>query len=112
MRTPTINGPTNGGVYVNGVTHALTLTVPADTTMRTLRVYLSQYQSTGALAAHLSDGSASDFSTTISASSNVYTRYTFVYRASSAAQTLLVTWTLQNDSSGNGSVDVLAATLY
>lgn len=112
--TPTSNGPTNAGVYVKGVGNAITLTVPADRTARTLRVYLSNFESVAALTAHLSDGSAPDFGASVnSGGGNSYTRYTLAFRAGSAGQTLQITWTLQTDNGGGyASVDVLAATLY
>jgi hypothetical protein len=111
--TPTANASTKGGVYVNGVDRAITLTVPADTTTRTLRVYLTHYQSTAQLVAHLSDGSAADSSTILTTGANSYYRVTVLFRAASPGQTLTLTWTERNDTGGGfGSVDLLGATVY
>lgn len=110
--TPTASVTTNSGIFMRGVNSAFSITVPADTTTRTLSVYLSQYHSTATLLAHLSDGAAPDFSmkTTIGLS-NVYHRYTITFRASHPGQTLRVSWTLTTDA-GNGTVDLMAATYY
>jgi hypothetical protein len=99
------------GVYVHGANSAITFTVPADTTSRSLRLYLTHFNSTARLVAHLSDGSAPDFTGTVTTGVNTYYRVTLTFRAASAGQTLTVGWTLQNDA-GNGSVDALAATLF
>lgn len=109
--TPTPKANTTSGVYVNGANSALTISAPADKTTRTLRLYLTHYNSTARLVAHLSDGSAADYTATLTTGANSYYRVTLSYRAASAGQTLKVGWTLQNDA-GGGSVDALAATLY
>jgi hypothetical protein len=110
--TPTANAQTNSGVWVGNPGDVLTVTVPADTTTRTLRLYLTSYHSTGILRAHLSDGSATDFMTAVTVTGNVYNRYTFTFRAAYTAQTLTVTWALQSTAGAGASVDIMAATLY
>ncbi len=109
---PTAAATTHSGIYISGVNHAFTVSVPADaTTTRTLLLYVTNYHSTAALHAHLSDASAADFAATATAVNNVYTLYSFAYRARSAGATLQVTWTLQTAQDGSASVDVLAAAL-
>jgi hypothetical protein len=112
--TPVANASTKGGVYLNGVDHAITLTVPADTTTHTLRAYLTHYQSTAQLVAHLSDGSAPDSAMTLTTGgANTYYRMTVVFRAASPGQTLTLTWSERADTGGGfGSVDLLGATVY
>jgi hypothetical protein len=110
--TPTASGNTTSGVYINGVGSSLSVAVPADATTRTLRLYLSQYQSTCKLVAHLSDGSAPDYTMTNSiGNTNVYHRYTLSFRSSRPGETLTVTWTLTSDA-GGGDVDLMAATYF
>ena len=67
------------------------------------------WYSAGTLTAHLSDGSAADFTDVSSSANGQFDRnYTLTYSARSAAQTLTVTWTL---TSGNGNVTLNAAAL-
>ncbi len=109
--TPTPKANTSSGVYVHGTNSVITVSVPATTTTRTLRLYLTNFNSTGRLVAHLSDGSAADYTQTLPTGPNSYYRVTLTFHAASAGQTLTVAWTLQSDA-GNGSVDALAATLF
>lgn len=98
------------GVYINKNGGGFTFTVPASTTPATLRLYLVVYDGTGSFNASLSDGSAASFSDTITTANlqAVYARYTLVFRAAAAAQTLTATFTIGNA----GTVDVQAATLF
>lgn len=100
------NGTPNG-VYVLGTGKGFTITAPADTTARTLRLYLN-VGGAAALTAHLSDSSAPDYSDSQTNPNNgAVWLYTLRYAARSSGQTLGVTWTL---SSGTG-VSLVAATL-
>ena len=57
--------------------------MPADTALRTLKVYVGAWQTQGQMAAHLSDGSAADYvDTSLSNSAGVTTLgvYTLGYR--------------------------------
>ena len=110
--TPTANEPgTHSGVYIIGVGNGFDLSVPADTTLRTLRLYLTQYRSVGVLHAQLSDGSAvSQFDT--QSGTNIYHQYTIQYSASQPGESLQVTWTVQSFVGGTGTVDFLAATWF
>ena len=109
--TPTRSATnTDTGVYVSGLNRGFQIETPADTTSRTLRVYVGLWQSKAKMVVHLSDGSAPDYVDTALAdadgSSTVV--YTFTYRAGSSGQKLTVTYT-QNASGGN--VTLLAATM-
>jgi hypothetical protein len=101
----------HGGIYLSTVGDAFTITVPADTEARTLHLYLTNYESTASLRAHLSDGSAADYTDMQTVTNNIYYRYTFVYRAASAGQTLTIGWTLNAQTTAFGSIDLLAASL-
>ncbi len=108
--TPTATANSNDGTYLNNQGNAYTITVPASTTTRTLKLYVLVFQSTCTLNAHLSDSSATDYTNAQTSGGGSYQVYTLVYRSASASQTLTVTWTFTNDAN-NGSVDLLAATL-
>lgn len=110
--TPTASASTTSGVFTTGAGSSFTLTIPADAKTRTVRLYLTQYQSTCALKAHLSDGSAADFAMSTSiGGTNVYHQYTLNFRASHPGQTLTVSWTMTTDA-GSGTIDLLAATYF
>ncbi|HEY1585849.1 MAG TPA: hypothetical protein VGH63_09200 [Polyangia bacterium] len=101
------------GVYTTGNGTGFRITVPADLTTRTLRLYCGGQMSSATVTAHLSDGSAADYTTTTMAGAgDTGTQFertvTLVYHAVSAAQTLVVTWA---QSSAGGYVHVHSATL-
>jgi hypothetical protein len=95
----------------------MSFTVPADTTTRTLKIYVgtsvggSAAFSNGKLTASLSDGAAIPYTdTSVSGGvNNGLATYTIVYKAASAAQTLTIQW-LNNTSIGQ-NVTIFAATL-
>jgi len=106
---PTASEPdTHSGLWLNGVGHGYQFDVAADTTERTLRVYVSGIEGAGCkLTASLSDGSAPDY---VSDSFNGNLAfgwapvpggfsgvYTLKYRAGSAGQHLRVTWQLDSE---------------
>ncbi|MEO8368200.1 MAG: M23 family metallopeptidase, partial [Candidatus Solibacter sp.] len=111
--TPTVSATnTTTGLYVPGQGKGFQITVPADTTPRTLKVYLGAWRTQGQLVAHLSDASAADYAdTSLNNSAGVTTVgvYTLTYAAASAGQTLTVTY-IQNTAT-NGNVAIQAATL-
>ena len=86
------------GVYKNGDGEGFSITVPADTATRTLRLYSGgQSPSTTKVVAHLSDGSAADYTaSTMFGSGDTGAQYermvTLTYRAGSSGQTLRVDW--------------------
>jgi len=59
--TQVASGSSISGVFIVGIGNGFRITVPADTTTRTLSVYVGGWSSTGKLTAHLSDGSAADY---------------------------------------------------
>ena len=108
--TPTVTGASlHSGIYTNGVGAGFLVTVPADTTTRTLNIYAGGWSSRGAIYAHLSDGSAPDVTDTAFSGGGHYGAvYTLTYHAASANQTLTVQWT---QFSGGGNVEFQAAAL-
>jgi hypothetical protein len=107
--TPNVAGANPSGVYIAGVGNGFAITAPADTTTRTLAVYVGGWWSAGKLTAHLSNGTAADYvDTSLSGSGQYNGVYTLTYRAPSAGQQLSVTWT---QSSGLGNVTLQGAAL-
>lgn len=90
-------------------------TAPADTTLRTLKVYAGVWKARGKLVARLSDGSAPVYINT-EANDTAGGRYeriyefTLVYKAAKAGQTLTIEWTLETNH-GNGDISLGAAAL-
>src|SRR6266545_4794428 len=107
--TVTVCNSSTGGVYLNGTSNGFLITVPADTTSRTLKLYVGGSNSRGMLTAHLSDGSAQDLADTGFSSTGQYdVVYTIDYHAASPGEQLSVMWTL---FSGSGNVRLQAAAL-
>lgn len=102
----TPNGYYNGG----GTGDGFIFTAPADTTTRTLTVYVGGWESGGTLTASLSDKSAATYtnSSLVNTSGSYYGVYTLTYHASTSGQLLTVTWTMNQ---GSGNVTIQAATL-
>jgi hypothetical protein len=112
--TPTASATnTTTGVYILGVGNGLQITAPADTTQRTLTVYVDAYNAQGKMVAHLSDTSSPDYvnSSLNSVSVTSQGAYTFVYKAASAGQTLTITFTGIANNGSSGNVALEAATL-
>ena len=110
--TPTTSATNSStGLYVSGQGNGFQITAPADTTQRTLSVYVGVWSAQGQIVAHLSDGSAADYVDTSLNNPSATTPglYTFTYRAGSSGQTLTVTFTQVNNTIGN--VTLQAATL-
>src|SRR5207342_3505543 len=97
------------GIYITGVGKGFQITVPADLTQRTLKVYAGGWTSGGTLTASLSDGSAPSYvNSSFSASGRYDIVYTLSYKAASAGKLLTVKWV---QASGTGNVALQAATL-
>ncbi len=94
------------GIAVSGAGAGFSLTAPADTATRILRVYAGTAGTTGVLRASLSDGSARPY-TGAPLQADAEGVYTLVYRAASANQRLTVTYT----ATGHGMATLQAATL-
>lgn len=107
---------TTTGVWAYGtpqIGSGFRITAPADTTSRTLKVYVGAYAARGKLEAFLSDGSAAGYTNTalfntMNGPSGVFT---LNYAAASAGQTLIVRWTLSNPFQPNGNVTLQAAAM-
>jgi hypothetical protein len=96
------------------VTNGFTFSVPADTTQRTLRVYVSLYGVRGLFQAYLTDFSAPAFADTSldSIFGNDYGIVTLNYAAASSGQNLIVRYTIQQAYDETyGNVSLQAATL-
>jgi hypothetical protein len=108
---PTASGSSTAGVMVSGSGKGVQIVAPADTSSRTLMIYLGAQNAIGTLTAHLSDGSAADYTTTLSGSkSRTGGVVTLTYQAKAAGQTLIVTWK-QTSGGGSGNVSLQAAAL-
>jgi hypothetical protein len=94
--TPT-SSATNSqtGVYTNGVGSGFRITVPADNTLRTLRIWAGGQQSMTTVTAHLTDGSFADYTKTGGdPSQNYQSLITLTYRATTPCM-LRVDWTVK-----------------
>ena len=112
--TPTSSdGGDDGYLWANNNTGVgYSFTVPAGTSQQTLNVYLGGYSSGSTLTAHLSDGSAADYSVTLSNSGHYNNLVTITYNAASANQKLTITYVKsQNINGAGGSADLIAAWL-
>lgn len=113
--TPTAaaNG-TPTGVYVAGLANGFTLTAPADTNLRQLRLYVGAYAADAQFQAYLSDFSAPAYSDIApgAVAANSYQMYTIDYQAASSGQQLTVVYRAQNLFDPlYGNVTLQAATL-
>ncbi|MEQ1762822.1 MAG: peptidoglycan DD-metalloendopeptidase family protein [Pyrinomonadaceae bacterium] len=104
---------TTTGVYVIGLNNGFQLTVPADTTQRTLKVYVGLWAAGGKLEASLSDNSSPAYTDTslINTSDTANGIYTLNYQAASNGQTLTVKWTVDSIANAWSNVTLQAATL-
>jgi hypothetical protein len=108
---------TTTGVWAYGVPNIGTgfeLSVPADTTMRTLKVYVGAFAAKGRFEASLSDMSAADYldSSLSNMRNGPSAVYALQYAANSAGQTLRIRYTLELPMGGLvGNVTLQAAAL-
>jgi hypothetical protein len=102
----------NNYIYDNGTLGTgWTFAVPASTTSRTLYVLAGGYATSSTITAHLSDGSASNYTATESGSALYRNLFAITYQAASASQTLTITFDLTTQTSSGGSADLAAAWL-
>jgi hypothetical protein len=103
----------DSGLWVMGVGNGYQITVPADTTTRTLKVYVGVCFTRGQFEAALSDASAPAYldASLIDQAATTNGVYTLVYRAASSGQTLTVRWTETQTFNFWGNVTFQAATL-
>jgi len=99
-----------GFYFSNGSgNNAFTITAPADSTTRVLKIYAGTNSGTGYLTATLSDGSAPTYtSATLGSSAN--SEYTLTYKAGSAGQTLTVLWVAVSGQVTIQSADLAVST--
>ena len=107
--TPTVSlSGTKTGIYFTGSGNGYQLTVPADTTERTFKIYLGSAKARGRFEASLSDGSVSPYVTYVENFTGVIDRViTIKYRAA-ASVNLIVKYTLEGSS---GNITLQATTL-
>jgi hypothetical protein len=111
--TPTVNAvATTTGIYVVGGGNDFFITVPADTTTRTLKLYVGGWMSYGGFDAYLSDSSAAEYTdySFFNTNASYNAVYTITYKAGAANQNLTVVWWVAGGPSG-GNVTLQAATL-
>jgi hypothetical protein len=108
--TPTVSATNDfNGAFTYTVGRGFSLTAPADTTSRKLILHVGGWNSAGKLTAHLSDGSAVDYTNTTTGSTGQYDgNYTLIYNAANSGQTLTVTWTIASGTTGHVSLDAAA----
>ncbi len=115
--TPTASvTSTPTGVWAYGVptrNSGFQFTVPADTTLRILKVYVGAFAAHGNFGAALSDNSASAYSdaTLANMGNGPSGVYSINYAAQSAGQTLTIKWTLTMATRPDGNVTLQAAAL-
>jgi hypothetical protein len=100
------------GIFVADTGNGFTITVPASTTPRTLKLYLSSYATTSTLVGHLSDGSAPDYTDVKTIGNTLtYLSYALTYKSASATGSLTVTWYITS-AVGSNAISLLGATLF
>ena len=99
------------GIYVNNDENGFEISVPADTTVKTLKVYVGAYASQMHFEAALSDNSAPEYvdESFQNASDGPNRAYVLNFAAGSAGQKLVVRYWVIN--SGGGNVTLQAAAL-
>jgi len=94
--TPTLSAnSTTTGIFVYGSSNGFQLSLPADRTIKRLKLYVGLFGATSTMEAGLSDFSAAPYvdSTLSSVFGNAYGVYTIHYAAASAGQTLKIRYT-------------------
>ena len=109
-----VTSATNSGsaIYIPGLNKGFEINVPADTTSRTLKVYVGVYAAQGKFEASLSDASAAMITDTsvINQTGSSNQVYTITYNAATGGQSLKVRWTAAAIYR-HGNVILQAATL-
>ena len=113
--TPKVSGSMYKGLFVAGLNNGFQLTVPAGTTLQTLKVYVGVTNAQGMFTATLSDNSATPYtdSSLNIASGTTLGVYTIAYQAASSGQTLTISFIVQTHPPNVTSRVILqAATLH
>lgn len=101
------------GLYTSGLGNGFKITVPADVTSRTVKVYVGVYNAQGRFTATLSDNSAPAYTdSTLTASGDTSSNgvYTITYKAGSSSQNLTLTFIVLQDN-GSGNVTLQSVTM-
>ncbi|MEK6281680.1 MAG: Ig-like domain-containing protein [Acidobacteriota bacterium] len=114
--TPTLSASsTQTGVNTNGVVgNGFEINMPADTNLKSLKLYVGAWYAQGKLEATVSDGSAPAFINTAlnNNAGGTFGLYTINYKAGSPGQTLKVRYTILNQYfAPNGNIALKAAML-
>ncbi|HEX8723264.1 MAG TPA: Ig-like domain-containing protein [Pyrinomonadaceae bacterium] len=111
--TPSVTSTATAAVMPTGVGNGFEFTVPADTNLRTLKVFVGVWDAKAKLEAFLSDGSAPAYadSSLDNRTARSQAVYTVAFRAASAGQTLRVRYTTLADYVPNNNLLLEAATL-
>jgi len=97
------------GLFIFGTGNGFSITVPAATTSRVLRLHVGGWFSSGRLTATLSDGSVTPFAEDVAYQGGQYNRdYVLSYSSPNPGQSIVVTWTM---TGGSGNVTWNAASL-
>jgi len=102
--TSVANTPTY--LYVTGVGNGFEYSVPADTTLRTVKVYVGVWAAQGQMTATLSDNSTSSYSDSslINTTDHAHGVYTFQYRAAPPGHSLVIRWSATDNYHQYGSM--------
>ena len=101
------------GVYVVGLNNGFLVTAPADTSLKTLKLYVGAFAARGKFRAYLSDFTApvyTDSSLDNTGNGNS-TSYSLTYAAATSNQTLVVRYTVGLSHDPSANVTLQAATL-
>lgn len=107
---------TPGGIYINnfdGPGRGFQFTAPADLLLRTLFVYLGEFNASGTLTASLNDGSGLVYSQTMNGTMNqtVQGVYTIDFQANAPGSQLTVRWIETADLGAADNITLQAAAL-
>jgi hypothetical protein len=96
----------------NAIGAGYSFTVPASTSTHTVYLYLGGYSSGSSLTAQLSDGSAANYTATLSSAGSYANVIAITFKAGSAGQSLKLTYVKSENVNGSsGSADLIAAWL-
>ena len=111
--TASVNSSPTEVVMPTGVGNGFEFTVPADTTLRTLKVYVGVWDAKAKLEAALSDASAPAYADSTLNNSTSITKgvYTLNFKAASSGQILRVRYTTVTDYVPNNNLFLEGATL-
>jgi len=104
------NGGTPSGIYVAGLNKGLRITVPADTTTRTVKVYMGVWSAQARVTVTLNTKTYTDTSVANTTASSTGC-YSFTYAGTASGQTMTIDILVNADYNGSGNITLQAATL-